>query len=337
MKIIDVKGLSKDYKVAEKRTGWKGPIMDILVPKYKMIKAVDNISFSIEKGEQVAFLGPNGAGKSTTIKSLTGILHPSAGNIQINGFSPMKDRKKMTKDMGIVFGQKTQLWWDLPVEDSFDLLKSIYKIPETVYQENISVFNEILDLNEFFKQPVRQLSLGQRMRADIAASLLHNPKVVLFDEPTIGLDIVAKDKIRNFLSYISDERDTTMLFTTHDMGDIEKVCKRLIIIDHGKLIYDGTIDNIKRTFGSKSKLVINYKSKFNFCADKAAKLIKIDKNTSEIEFDKKYGNISKYIWDLHENNIIADLKIEDISVEQIVKSIYENGIEIEAEQYECVH
>ncbi|MDR0914786.1 MAG: ATP-binding cassette domain-containing protein [Oscillospiraceae bacterium] len=242
---IIVENLSKTFKIKEKQKGIGGALKSLVAPKTKLIKAVEDISFTIDDGQAVGFIGPNGAGKSTTVKMLSGILYPSAGRINVNGLVPYKNRIEHVKNIGVVFGQKSQLWWDLPITDTFDLLKKIYKIPSDVYSRNLELFNEILGLHEFETQQVRQLSLGQRMRADIAAAFLHEPSIVFLDEPTIGLDVVAKEKIRLFIKEINRVKKTTLLFTTHDMTDIEKTCQRIIVIDKGKILYDGTIDSFK--------------------------------------------------------------------------------------------
>ena len=228
-KMIEVQGVKKYYKIAKRDKGFVQTMKGLVNRKYEIKKAVDDISFTIQKGEIVGFIGPNGAGKSTTIKMLSGILYPDEGNIKINGFIPYKQRKQYVKNIGVVFGQKTQLNWDLPLIESFELMKFIYKIPQQKYEENLHKFTELLDMEEFINQPVRQLSLGQRMRGDIVAALLHSPEIVFFDEPTIGLDVVAKEKIREFIKYMNQTENTTIIFTTHDMQDIEKVCERLII------------------------------------------------------------------------------------------------------------
>ncbi|HYH01799.1 MAG TPA: ATP-binding cassette domain-containing protein, partial [Bacillota bacterium] len=212
MALIEVQHVVKDYKIHQKEKGILGAVKNTLHPKYIIKRAVNDISFSIAQGDMVGFIGPNGAGKSTTIKILSGILYPTAGEVRVFGLTPHKQRKEYVKKIGVVFGQKTQLWWDLPITDTFDLLKYIYKIPERLYQKNLAMFNELLGLHDFSSQSVRQLSLGQRMRAEVAAALIHNPEIVFFDEPTIGLDIVAKDKIRNFIKWLNQEKATTMLF-----------------------------------------------------------------------------------------------------------------------------
>ncbi len=242
--IIKLSEVRKSFKISKRANGLPGHIANLFVPKFDMKKAVDDISFEIYKGEAVGFIGANGAGKSTTIKMMSGILYPDSGEIQIAGFIPYKQRKSYVSNIGAVFGQKSQLTWDLPVIDSYELLKNIYRIPEDAYRKNLKMFTDLLDLSSFIEQPVRQLSLGQRMRADIAASLLHSPGIVFFDEPTIGLDVVAKERIREFVRYINKEQKVTIIFTTHDMQDIEKTCGRIIIIDTGKKIFDGSVGEL---------------------------------------------------------------------------------------------
>lgn len=248
--MIEVKEIKKYYKIAKRKQGLLSSIRSLFKREYEVKKAVDGISFSIKKGEIVGFIGPNGAGKSTMIKMLSGILYPDAGTLQVNGYIPYKQRKQYVKNIGVVFGQKSQLNWDLPLIESFELMRYIYKIPKERYEENLKKFTKLLDMESFVNQPVRQLSLGQRMRGDIVAALLHSPELVFFDEPTIGLDVVAKEKIREFVRHMNQTEHTTIIFTTHDMQDIEKVCDRLIIIDNGKKIYDGTIMEIKSKYAN---------------------------------------------------------------------------------------
>lgn len=254
--IIEVNNVKKYYKIAKQKKGFFSSVKNLFNRQYEVKKAVDDISFLIKKGEIVGFIGPNGAGKSTTIKMLSGILYPDSGRLVSNGFIPYKQRKNYVKNIGVVFGQKSQLNWDLPLIESFELMKYIYRIPKDKYEENLKKFTELLDMESFINQPVRQLSLGQRMRGDIVAALLHSPQIVFFDEPTIGLDVVAKEKIREFIKYMNDTEKTTIIFTTHDMQDIEKVCERLIIIDSGKKIYDGSVSEIKNKFTGTKKVEI---------------------------------------------------------------------------------
>ena len=254
--IIEVDGVKKYYKIAKREKGFFQTVKHLFHREYEVRKAVDDISFSIKKGEIVGFIGPNGAGKSTTIKMLSGILYPDAGTVKVNGFIPWKQRKQYVKNIGVVFGQKSQLNWDLPLIESFELMRYIYRIPKKKFDENLEYFTKLLDMESFINQPVRQLSLGQRMRGDIVASLLHSPEIVFFDEPTIGLDVVAKEKIREFIKYMNKTEQTTIIFTTHDMQDVEKVCERLIIIDLGKKIFDGSIDEIKQKYANSKSIEI---------------------------------------------------------------------------------
>jgi ABC-2 type transport system ATP-binding protein len=242
--IIRVDSLRKAFKVSKRPRGFLGHVANLFAPMYETRMAVNGISFAIDQGEAVGLIGSNGAGKSTTMKMLSGILYPDSGSIEVAGFVPYRQRREYVANIGAVFGQKSQLSWDLPVIDSFDLLKHIYRVPEETYRANLAYFTELLGLASFIHQPVRQLSLGQRMRADITAALLHSPKLVFFDEPTIGLDVVVKERIREFVCRLNRERGVTILFTTHDMQDIERTCKRLIIIDNGVKLYDGTVDGI---------------------------------------------------------------------------------------------
>lgn len=231
-------------------------VLEKLTKHYGKHRGIDGLSFSVDQGEFFGFIGPNGAGKSTTIKMLSGILYPDAGKVVVNGYIPWKQRKQYVKNIGVVFGQKSQLNWDLPLIESFELMKYIYRIPQKKYEENLEKFTKLLDMESFINQPVRQLSLGQRMRGDIVAALLHSPEIVFFDEPTIGLDVVAKEKIREFIKYMNQTEATTIIFTTHDMQDIEKVCERLIIIDLGKKIFDGSIEEIKQKYANSKSIEI---------------------------------------------------------------------------------
>lgn len=244
MESIAVKNLYKKYKISQRQEGFTGMVKYLFHPQYKEKEAVKGISFSIQQGECVAFLGANGAGKSTIIKMLTGIMKPTDGKIFIMGNEPCRERIRNARNIGVVFGQKTQLWWDIPVKDSFELLRSIYEIPDNVYEENLNLFKKILELEEFIDQPARKLSLGQRVRADIAAALLHDPPVLFLDEPTIGLDVAVKQKVYQFLQYINKEKRTTILLTSHDLKDMEWLCRRLIILEKGEILFDDEITKI---------------------------------------------------------------------------------------------
>ena len=254
MAMIEAHDLSKTFRVAGRRVGLFGGLRSIVNPEVRQVKAVRDLSLVVEPGEIIGLVGPNGAGKSTTIKMLTGILMPGSGQVRVAGFNPLHQRRELAAHIGVVFGQRTQLWWDLPLIDSLRLLRHLYRVPEARHNANLERLRELLDLDEFITTPVRQLSLGQRMRGDLAAALLHDPELVYLDEPTIGLDVVAKARIREFLSRINAERGVTILITTHDMDDVEALCSRLLIIDHGRKLYDGGLSEIRERFGGERLL-----------------------------------------------------------------------------------
>ena len=263
MNAIEVKNLNKEFKTRVKEKGFKGNIKNIFKPKYKVKKAVNNISFSVEKGEVVAFIGPNGAGKSTTTKMLTGILYPSSGDVSVMGINPVKERKKLSYEIGTVFGQKEQLWVHLTPYDNFKFFGAIYDIPAKVVEKKIEEFNEIFELQEFINIPVRNLSLGQRIRCEIVASLIHEPKILFLDEPTIGLDPVVKENIRVLIKRLNKEKKTTIFLTSHDVGDIEKLCKRVIIVNDGKIVLDDTMENLKYHYLNKKIVEVKMKEQVN--------------------------------------------------------------------------
>lgn len=256
--MITVKNLCKYFKIKKRKAGFLGSVTSLFYSETDYIKAVDNVTFAIKPGELVGYIGQNGAGKSTTIKMLTGILTPTSGEVAINGVNPSKDRKNNARQIGVVFGQRSQLWMDLPVEESFDLLKSIYKIDEKVYKRKIEFFFDLLGMEDFFKQQARKLSLGQRMKADIAASLLHSPTVLFLDEPTIGLDLLVKERVRDFIRKINEEEKVTIILTTHDIQDIEYLAQRIIIIDKGMIAYDGDISSFNRVLGNESVINVHF-------------------------------------------------------------------------------
>lgn len=324
--MIEVENIHKAYRIAKK--GKFGPFSRT----YEKKNAVDGISFSIKKGEMVGFIGPNGAGKSTTIKMLSGILHPDKGNITVDGFVPYKQRKKYVANIGAVFGQKSQLNWDLPLIDSFELMRYIYHIPKEKYEENLEKFTELLDMGEFLKQPVRQLSLGQRMRGDIAAALLHSPRIVFFDEPTIGLDVVAKERIRTFIRHLNQEENITMIFTTHDMQDIEKVCDRLIIIDTGKKVYDGTVKEIKSRYTSKKIVEVELEHEGTPFPKEYAEKIRVSdisehgKIKKRFIFDPIECSFHSFMDLLFSHYEVCDIHVLEPEIDRIIRDIYEGGI-----------
>lgn len=310
--IIEVQKIKKYYKIAKREKGILAAARHLFHRKYEIRRAVDEISFSIKRGEIVGFIGPNGAGKSTTVKILSGILYPDAGEVRINGFIPYKQRKQYVKNIGVVFGQKSQLNWDLPLIESFELMKFIYKIPQEKYDENLRLFSGLLGMEEFINQPVRQLSLGQRMRGDIVAALLHSPEIVFLDEPTIGLDVVAKEKIREFIRYMNETRQTTIIFTTHDMQDIEKVCDRLIIIDKGKKIYDGSIGEIKNKYANSKTIEI---------------LLENDKREVQT-FDVTETPMNTVMEKLFTEKHIKDISICEPEIDAVIRDIYEGRVSL---------
>lgn len=322
--MIHVQNLVKEYKIQQRAEGIKGTITNLFNPNFTVKRAVDDLSFSIAEGELVGFIGPNGAGKSTSIKMLTGILVPTSGTLEVNGLVPHKNRKANAQQIGVVFGQKTQLWWDVPVIDSLVLLKDIYKISDAQYKRNLELFNGLLDLHEFQNTPVRQLSLGQRMRADLAAALLHNPRILYLDEPTIGVDIVAKQRLREFIKEINQDQKITVLLTTHDMGDIEKLCNRMMIVDHGKLIYDGGVDQIRRTFGMERTLIVEFEEELADFAVPGATLIKSEGRRKWFQFHRLQTTPSALITAIAAQHNITDLEVVEPEIEDMVRNIY-NG------------
>lgn len=326
--IIDVQNISKTFKIAKRKTGFKGALANIFHPEHEYKKAVNDISFNIKEGEMVGFIGPNGAGKSTTVKMLSGILYPDSGNINIAGYIPHKQRKEYVANIGVVFGQKSQISWDLSPLDSYEVIKHIYKIPDKKYKENIERFTELLDMQKFIYQPVRQLSLGQRMRADIAAALLHSPKIVFFDEPTIGIDVVGKEKIRSFIKTLNKTDNITMIFTTHDMQDIEKTCERLIIIDDGKKLYDGSLDAIKSNYVSSRIIEAEFEQLPEKIDIPDVTVSDVDKNRMKkfITFDTSKTSINSLMSTLLNNYSIKDISVKEPEIDAIISDIYQGKI-----------
>ncbi len=326
MPIITVEHLSKHFKVYKRRTGFLGGLRNIVSREHNIIKAVDDVSFTLERGELVGYIGANGAGKSTTIKMLTGILVPTSGQAEVMGLVPYERRKENARRIGVVFGQRTQLWWDLPVIDSFDLLKHIYAIPQKVYKQNLELFSDLLQLHPFLDTPVRKLSLGQRMRCDLTAALLHNPEILYLDEPTIGLDVVAKEHIRQFIKKINAERQVTVILTTHDLNDVEKVCQRMIIIDSGKIIYDGGIDALKQRYGKTRMLIVDLARAYTEIKLDGAEMTRREDSRIWLTFDRDTISASELIGQLTTQYEIKDLTISEPEIEEIVRRIYEWGM-----------
>lgn len=324
MSFINVNHISKTFKVAKRQSGLKASLKSFFKRNYIYIEAVKDVSFEIEKGEIIGYIGPNGAGKSTTIKMLSGILTPDEGTININGLSPSKDRIKYVSNIGVVFGQRSQLWWDIPALDTFDLLKDIYKLDESEFNKTREQLIELLDLKNIVNIPVRQLSLGQRMRCEIAASLIHKPSILFLDEPTIGLDAESKIKVRNFIKKINKEMNTTIILTTHDMSDIEALAKRIILIGKGRILYDGNIKKLKEKYDNTKEIQIITKNKLNKLNKKG--IIKQTKKDYGYNFilDTNLLSISNFLKYLSNLIDIKDIEIENENIDNIILKLYKD-------------
>jgi ABC-2 type transport system ATP-binding protein len=328
--IIEVHNLSKEFRTFRRREGVLGALANLFVREYVTVHAVERVSFSIEPGEMVGYIGANGAGKSTTIKMLTGILVPTSGQVVANGYIPYRDRRRYTKHIGVVFGQRTQLWWDIAVIESFKLLKQIYEIPDADYNQRLEMFSEILNLGDYLHTPVRKLSLGERMRCDLVASLLHNPPLLFLDEPTIGLDVVAKDRIREFLKEINRTQRTTVLLTTHDLSDIEELCKRLLIIDKGKILFDGELRQMKQRLAKFNQVKFFLKDRAQVArlgeiTTDGIFLERVDELTYLMRFDREQHSSAEVIRNLVNTLEVRDILVEEEPIEDIVKRIYLSG------------
>jgi len=325
--LISIRELTKHFRTFQRREGVWGAIQNLFVRDYKTVVAVDRITFEIERGEMVGYIGPNGAGKSTTIKMVTGILVPTSGEARVNGFVPYVQRKEYVKTIGVVFGQRTQLWWDIAVIESFKLLRRIYDVPQRDFDERMELFHQVLGIRDYLHTPVRKLSLGERMRCDLAAALLHNPPLLFLDEPTIGLDVVAKDHIRQFLREVNQRYQTTILLTTHDLDDIEELCRRIMIIDHGRLLYDGPLGLLKQKLLRTKQVKFVLKDseqvpRVSGLARDGLRLEKVDELTYRIVFDRGQVSTPDLIRGVLGTVEVRDLLIEDEPIEEIVKRIY---------------
>lgn len=329
--IIEVKNITKEFKVLNRHEGLKGSFMDLFSRDYRIVRAVDNISLSVQQGEIVGFLGPNGAGKSTTIKMMTGVLEPSSGEIIVNDRVPYKERIRNSQEIGVVFGQRSQLWWSLPLIESFKLLKDIYQISDKDYDEMKELYSSMIDLEPLLHKPVRQMSLGQRTLSDILAAFLHNPKVVFLDEPTIGLDVAMKSKIREMILELNNKKNTTVILTTHDMGDVDALCRRIVIIDKGRILYDNDIKHLRCFFGTYRTLRIRAKGDINEITESLSnELAKYEISISHddewisILVNEEKIKVVKVLDVIMEKYNIKDVQLEDISTEEVIKKIY-NG------------
>ena len=319
--MIEVEHITKEYKVAKREAGFHNAVKALFSRKQDTVRALNDISFKIDDGEILAYIGPNGAGKSTTIKILCGILTPDKGNCIVDGYVPWKDRKSYVKNIGVVFGQRSQLWWDIPIIDSFELIKEMYDIDSCTFQQNVSELCQLLDLEKIVQTPARNLSLGQRMRCEIVASLLHNPKILFLDEPTIGLDAVSKLAVRDFIKRINTEKGTTVILTTHDMQDIEALTHRVMLIGNGQILLDGSLEELKKRVSDKKEIIIKHSGKtptlcegMNYLEQKDDKL--------KISLDPKMISVSEGIAYLSRETELIDLEVSDISAEEMVARLY---------------
>ncbi|WML43072.1 ATP-binding cassette domain-containing protein [Neobacillus sp. PS3-40] len=329
---IEVNDLRKEFKAFSSRSGLKGAFRDLFTRNYKVVPAVNDISFSVRQGEMVGYIGENGAGKSTTIKMLTGILTPTSGGIVVNGMNPHKEREKFVQTIGVVFGQRSQLWWDIAVQESFRLLKKVYKVSDAHYNEHMDHVIKTLDIEPLLDKPVRKLSLGQRMRCELAAALIHNPPLLFLDEPTIGLDVLVKLKIREFLKEINEKYKTTILLTTHDLSDIEALCERVIMLDEGKIIYDGALRNLKDTWGDRKELRFQFIENVDLEALNHLTIgmpVKWELDEKEHIYIALLEDIDELISQVIAKVVAAfkikDIKINETSTEEIIRNIYEKG------------
>ncbi|MFN2371583.1 MAG: ATP-binding cassette domain-containing protein [Candidatus Krumholzibacteriia bacterium] len=326
--LIRVRDLTRDYRIIRRREGVAGGLVDLVRPRWSTLRAVADVNFDIAPGEMVGYIGANGAGKSTTIKMLTGILTPTGGEVTVGGLVPWRQRRQYTRHIGAVFGQRTQLWWDLAVVESFRLLKKIYEVPDAVYAEQMDVFDKLLGTGEFLHQPVRKLSLGQRMRCDLAAALLHRPRVLFLDEPTIGLDVVAKENVRRFLREIRDLQGVTVILTTHDLGDIEQLCRRVMIIDKGRVHFDGELEELRRRTGHGVRMTVDLRESVT-----SARLAAV---TAGMPVQWQEGEGQRHVAEFRRSEVagadvikrlvndcpVRDLELAEPDIDEIVRDIY---------------
>ncbi|HEO8422113.1 ABC transporter ATP-binding protein [Niallia sp. FSL W8-0635] len=320
--MIKVEGINKSFKVAKRTTGLKAGLKALLHREHTIVHALNDVNFTIKPGEIVGYIGPNGAGKSTTIKVMSGILVPDSGSCEIMGYTPWKDRVEYVKNIGVVFGQRSQLWWDVPVIDSFALLKDIYHVPDTEYNETLSLLIETLELKDILHSPVRQLSLGQRMRCEIAASLIHNPQILFLDEPTIGLDAVSKIAVRNFIKKINKQKKVTVILTTHDMFDIEALCDRVILIGKGSLLYDGNLQELRSRFGSHRTITLDYKSSNRPIQIPGTTTLSWTEERAILSVDTTQISVSAVIMKLSHSLDLVDISVTSQPIEDIIVQLY---------------
>ena len=325
MPIIETRDLRKVFRAIKRQPGIGGTLRTLFSREYEDKVAVTGVSMSLEAGELVGYIGPNGAGKSTTIKMLTGILVPTSGEVKVAGIVPYAHRRENARNIGVVFGQRSQLYWDLPLSESFELLRAIYGIPRSRYQRTLDHFVDVLEMGSFLGTPVRQLSLGQRMRGDFAAAMLHEPSVVFLDEPTIGLDVVAKEAIRTFIADANRQRGTTFILTTHDLADVERLCRRIVVIDHGAVIYDGEIDQLRDEYGTHRTLVVQLAHPVDHVAMEGTDAELGADHTARFRFDRRTTSAEQLIRRVADAYPVSDISIEEPELESIIRRIYREG------------
>ncbi|MBN2547912.1 MAG: ATP-binding cassette domain-containing protein [Anaerolineales bacterium] len=323
---VTVRELKKHFTIHRRQRGAFGALRSLFSRQMQLVRAVDGVSFEIQQGELVGYLGPNGAGKSTTLKMLSGLLTPTSGELLVNGYVPWRERQKYVRRIGAVFGQRTTLWWDLPVIESLELLQHIYQVPAGRFDTNLREFRRLLELDEFLETPVRALSLGQRMRADLCAALLHNPEILFLDEPTIGLDVVAKERILQFIRHINRQRGVTVILTTHDLSDVEKLCERVMIIDKGRLLYDGSLAALRQRFGGKRQLIVHFAEEYPEVSVEGAEVAGRDGQRTTYLFDGATLTASELIGRLSARYRILDLEVREPDIEGTVRRIYEEKL-----------
>ncbi|MEO5807974.1 ATP-binding cassette domain-containing protein [Devosia sp.] len=321
--VIAARGVTKRFRQPKRFPGLVGSLRSLVTRQYTEMTAVNDVSFDIATAEAVGYLGPNGAGKSTMIKMMTGILVPSTGTVQVLGRTPHLQRQDNARDIGVVFGQRSQLWWDLPVQDSFELHRRIYDIADARYAENLKHLSALLDLGPFLDRAVRQLSLGQRMRAEIVMALLHDPKILFLDEPTIGLDVVAKDAVRRFLAEVNRERGVTIILTTHDLQDIEQICPRLIMVDHARLIFDGELRKLRATLGSSRRLTLEFASDPGVLELTTARLVADEGPIKHFALEREEVSLIDVLSEVGNGRGLKDIKLDEPNIEEVIRSFYQ--------------
>ncbi len=323
MAVVEVKDLVKDFQVNKKESGFRGALKNLVKVNREKFRAVDHISFDISEGEIVGYIGPNGAGKSTTIKMMSGILQPTSGTVLVRGLSPYENRKKVVQNIGVVFGQRSQLYWDLRLGESFELLRRIYRIPDDTYHKNLSVLDDILGIGSIIDTPVRQLSLGQRMKGDLAASMLHSPPLVFLDEPTIGLDVEVKHAVRKFIRDINEQYKTTIILTTHDLDDIEQLCHRIIIINKGIIVEDGSLSELMDRLAPEKTIVVDlFDEPSKDLSVPCARIVRREGNRVWLQYCKKDTGAGEIISHISQTEHIRDISFEETGIDDVIRRVY---------------